>query len=172
MYTVDEQDRVVELEGLPQHETGAPLPHVLAGRELLLWYVIGPDAEEIALVQFSRPYAHYLGSPNDEASDGHPLYARGLYSYGTYEIIGSSWIRLLEHRNRVHPSHKPEHFEGLRHFVFTFHDETFECVARGTELVARLPGNDTSPASVLSRAADYLPWLTAEYRPIRVRPVR
>ena len=33
--------------------------------------------------------------------------------------------------NSVHPYHKKAHFEPYRHFVFAFHDSTFECVARG-----------------------------------------
>jgi hypothetical protein len=33
--------------------------------------------------------------------------------------------------NRVHEHHQPARFERLRHFVFAFHDSTFECVAEG-----------------------------------------
>jgi len=31
--------------------------------------------------------------------------------------------------NAVHPRHSDAHFAALRHFVLTFHDATFECVA-------------------------------------------
>jgi hypothetical protein len=34
--------------------------------------------------------------------------------------------------NSVHPCHDRERFlKGTRHFVFTFHDNTFECVVAG-----------------------------------------
>jgi len=33
--------------------------------------------------------------------------------------------------NAVHPQHRPESFRELRHIVLAFHDEVFECVARG-----------------------------------------
>jgi hypothetical protein len=33
--------------------------------------------------------------------------------------------------NSVHPHHRPEACEALTHYVFAFHDSTFECVARG-----------------------------------------
>jgi len=33
--------------------------------------------------------------------------------------------------NSIHEYHRPEAFAALTHFVFTFHDTTFECVARG-----------------------------------------
>jgi hypothetical protein len=32
--------------------------------------------------------------------------------------------------NSVHPHHDREGFARLRHYVFAFHDSTFECVAR------------------------------------------
>jgi hypothetical protein len=170
MYTIDEQDRVVELDDIPQHETGAPLPHILAsGDHLMLWYVVGPHANEIAVIRFVHSRAHYLGSPNDEALNGHPLYSRGLRFYGVYEVTGSSWIRSLERMNRVHSRHDPRRFDKYRHFVFTFHDDTFECVAEGIEVVARLPGNNVSPECILPQAAKWLTWLTDESRPQPVR---
>jgi hypothetical protein len=81
-----------------------------------------------------------LGPPNDEALLGHPLAARGLSHYGAYEVIDSSWIRKLERMNSVHDRHDSSRFfKDKRHFVFTFHDSTFECIARGFE-VERLTG--------------------------------
>ena len=32
--------------------------------------------------------------------------------------------------NAVHPYHSPELFSSYRHFVLSFHDTTFECVAK------------------------------------------
>jgi len=31
----------------------------------------------------------------------------------------------------VHDRHSPARYSALRHFIFTFHDSTFECVAEG-----------------------------------------
>jgi len=31
--------------------------------------------------------------------------------------------------NSVHRCHDPETFKALTHYIFTFHDSTFECVA-------------------------------------------
>ncbi len=150
MYEVDEKDTVIELGDVPQSSVGAPLPVVLASEhEVLLTYYlqetpadwdgtrprsIGPDSEDepVALVRFERCTAHLFGPPNDEAFDGHPLYERGLEPYGVYEVRDSSWIRKLERMNAVHPRHKKEWFmEDKRHFVFAFHDSTFECIAHG-----------------------------------------
>jgi hypothetical protein len=57
------------------------------------------------------------------------LAARGLEPYGAFEIERSSWIRQAERRNRVHPYHRAEAFDALRHFAFTFHDTVFEALA-------------------------------------------
>lgn len=149
MYTVDQHDTVAELPGVPRSSVGAPLPVVLACEHaLLLAYlledapddwdgtsigIVTGDSEDVAvaLVEFVRPYAHFLGPPNDEAFDGHPLSERGLHPYGTFVVRRSSWLRRLERMNSVHPSHDPRQFDELQHFVFAFHDSTFECVARG-----------------------------------------
>lgn len=76
---------------------------------------------------------HLFGPPNDEAIAGHPLSARGLYPYGVFQIGQSSLVRGLERRNAVHEHHKPEAFAALTHYIFTFHDSTFECVAESLE---------------------------------------
>jgi hypothetical protein len=149
MYTVDSRDTVVELKNTPQSDIGAPLPFVWADDyRLILSYlvsepdpnwdgtyinVVSPETEDtlVAIVRFARPYAHMFGPPNDEAFDGHPLANRGLTPYAAFEVVESSWIRQLERMNSVHSCHNPERFmENLRHFIFAFHDSTFECVAR------------------------------------------
>lgn len=132
MYAVDRHDRVEELTILPQQSVGAPLPVVLADDGgMVLAYQLEFDDDKVAMVEFEHVAAHYFGPPNDEALSGHPLHARGLGGYGAYEVHNSSWIRALERMNRVHPSHRPTMYRGLRHFIFTFHDTLFECIAKG-----------------------------------------
>ena len=52
----------------------------------------------------------------------------------------AEWIRALEQMNSVHPYHKPEHFADCRHFILTFHDTIFECIA-GDYSVEQPPGS-------------------------------
>ena len=138
MYAVDSRDEVLSFEGVPGHSPGAPMPQILANDDsLLLAYEMAPSGEEYAIVRFIRPRAHYFGSPGDETMSGHPLAERGLRPYGVFEVRNSSWIRALEQMNRVHPDHNASRFAALRHFVFTFHDNTFECVANGAVLAAK-----------------------------------
>ncbi len=147
MYNVDGNDRVIMLDTAPRCSGGAPMPSVVADDDrLLLAYIVserdpawtGATAElvtsespgkAIAIVAFVQPYAHLFGPPNDEAFPGHPLAERGLTRYAVAEVERSSWIRGLVAMNAVHPLHKPEHFAAYRHFIFAFHDSTFECVA-------------------------------------------
>jgi hypothetical protein len=88
------------------------------------------DGEVMAVIRFAGRCAHLFGPPNDEAFDGHPLASRGLHPYGSFRIRRSSWIRSLERMNAVHPHHRPDPFRELQHFVLSFHDSTFECVAK------------------------------------------
>ncbi len=140
MYTVDERDRVVGLD-VPPCEGGAPMPVVLCDdlHVLVAYYLNSryysntpspdPADERSVIVEFSLPWALMFGMPNDEAFEGHPLESRGLRPYGAYLVQDSSWIRQLEKMNSVHPNHDPQYFKKLKHYVFVFHDSTFECVA-------------------------------------------
>jgi hypothetical protein len=137
MYPVDKRDRVVEIRTIPQSSVGSPTP-ILLGDEFtstIAYYAqdedIGPDGngETIVIVRFIRCLARMFGPPNDETFRGHPLTSRGLKPYSSFLIENSSWLRQLEKMNSVHPRHSPKHFEDYRHFVLSFHDSTFECIA-------------------------------------------
>lgn len=152
MYDVDDRDQVTRLAGVPLACSGAPIPLVLSdGSTVVLAYylrrtpqdwdgswarIVGPttEGEPVAIVRFERCYAHYFGMPNDEAFEGHPLASRGLEPYGAFEIQRSSWIRRLERMNSVHHLHSAKEYETLRHLIFAFHDETFECVCKGFDV--------------------------------------
>ena len=153
MYSVDHRDHVLSLGAVPLPSVGAPLPVVLAtDSHLLLAYLVevhdpawdgtevrgvdhATDGEPAALIEFVAPSAHFFGPPNDEAIAGHPLAARGLVSGVPARVGDSSWIRGLERMNRVHPRHQPERYARLQHFIFPFHDSTFECVAQDLRVV-------------------------------------
>ena len=151
MYSVDGLDVVKKLTGLPQSSVGAPCPMILCSESNLhLAYYLQQDtsdwnglprivgihsgAEDCALVRFSGLISHMFGHPNDEAFEGHPLERRGLRPYAEFEVENSSWIRKLERMNSVHLAHRPEVYFSRKHFIFAFHDSTFECIASNFEL--------------------------------------
>ena len=151
MYKVGRRDKVVALTSLPQSDVGAPLPLLVASDdELRIAYISpgeGSNGEVVVTVTFDMAQAHMFGPPDDEAFSGHPLAKRGLEPYGFFRIDRSSWIRQLERMNSVHPFHSPELFEDLHHYVLSFHDTTFECVAKGFDYETE-PLSDTFTLAV------------------------
>jgi len=110
----------------------------------------GQDVGELcALISFARPLAHLFGPPNDEAFRGHPLASKGLEPYSTSEVENSSWLSAIERMNSVHPLHRADAFRELKHFIFCFHDNTFECIAAGFSVELRC----ATPGSVLAASA-------------------
>lgn len=128
-------------------DVGAPLPFLLQNdyRTLLTFYVrepnpnrdgtevtvVDPSSQSVAslcLVEF-RATAAKFGHPNDEVHSGHPLNGRGLESYTAQIVKNSPWIKEVAKTNSVHHCDRPERWEKLNHYVFWFHDSTFECLA-------------------------------------------
>jgi hypothetical protein len=149
VYTVDELDIVVPLSDPPKSDPGAPRPIVFAdeGRLVLSYWEIDeppyhPSKAPLAVIRFTHPYMHVFGPPNEEAISGHPLSRRGLYPGGAFRVDHSSLVRRLERMNSVHRNHDPRVFDALSHYVFTFHDSTFECVADSFESTIQNVGLD------------------------------
>lgn len=81
-----------------------------------------------AVIELVRCSTTTFGYPNDEAIGGHPLYAKGLQAYGIFEVLNSSWIAEQERQNRISFPERTD-MTWKRHFIFTFHDSTFECLS-------------------------------------------
>ena len=79
---------------------------------------------------FQAPLMHLLGPPNVEAMKGHPLWRRGLDSYGAYRVEQSSLLRRIAVMNYVHPRNGLATFDQFDHYILTFEDSTFESVAK------------------------------------------
>lgn len=90
---------------------------------------VSPYISGTAIVEFDGCYWSTFGYPNDEALEGHPLWGRGLSAYGIFEVHNSHWVRRMTEQNRVaFPNTKDSE---ARHLIFSFHDNTFECLCRG-----------------------------------------
>lgn len=157
MYVVSGEDHPRKLSSLPQSSIGAPCPMLIADEHSLriAFYLeedrltsewasatalppsVGDSDDLCAVVRFSMVYAHMFGPPNDEAFPAHPLASRGLYPYAAFEIVHSSWLRSLEKMNQIHPYHRPERFLRYKHFILSFHDTTFECLAESFDVSLR-----------------------------------
>jgi hypothetical protein len=130
-------------------DIGAPMPHLMVNdnRAFLAFLLNEPDPawdgtyvtlkspsdvgpEPLALVEFDFCISAKLGAPNDEVFEGHPLNNKGLEPYTAQRVINSRWLREVEAINSVHRCYHPESWRDLTHFIFWFHDSTFECLAR------------------------------------------
>jgi hypothetical protein len=167
--TIEELEEYAEPIDFPvQWDVGAPLPHVLMNdyRCLLAFYVHVPDPnwdgtyatvkdpaaqqmEALALVAFERCVSAKLGAPNDEVIHGHPLYGRGAKAYTAQRVRNSRWLAEIEKTNSVHRGYRPENWRELTHFIFWFHDTTFECIAKSFTVER----HDTSMTELLATMA-------------------
>lgn len=131
---------------------GAPLPYLLQNedRAFLTFYVnvrdpnwdgtyvnvvdpSSPDAVTLCLVTFKNCLSAKLGHPNEDVQGGHPLAGRGLKGYTAQIVENSPWIREIGKTNSVHPDDDPSLWDSYQHYIFWFHDSTFECLARSYE---------------------------------------
>jgi hypothetical protein len=128
-------------------DTGAPLPHLMVNdnRVLLAFLLSEPNpdgtyvrvtspsdegAEPLALAEFDFCIAAKLGAPNDEVFKGHPLNGKGLEPYTAQRVVNSRWLKEIKEINSVHRLYRPESWREQTHFIFWFHDSTFECIAQ------------------------------------------
>jgi hypothetical protein len=130
-------------------DAGCPLPHLFCNdyKALLAFILREPHpgwdgssvemvspadekARPLALVEFNPCFAAKLGSPNDEVFHGHPLQGRGLDGYTAQKVMNSRWLAEIEAINKVHHCYNPAFWRERNHYIFWFHDTTFECIAK------------------------------------------
>jgi hypothetical protein len=122
---------------------GAPCPQVFSnGHVTMLTYLIDEPTtidtvspyESFGVVEFVRCHSHRFGIVNDEASDGHPLYGKGLQTYAAHEIENLKWISELKQIHKVHPQFDERRWTKYKHYLLFFQDEIFECIAEGYKI--------------------------------------
>ncbi|OGZ11887.1 MAG: hypothetical protein A2942_01845 [Candidatus Lloydbacteria bacterium RIFCSPLOWO2_01_FULL_50_20] len=165
MYNIGEDDDLIQLTQIPQPDPLRPYPSIFTDgdRLFLAYYLAGEAGSEnpvpisgidavasAALFSFNYTRMHMFGLPNDESLDQHPLSSRGLRGHGAFEVKNSSWVRRLEKTNKNYRQHAPERYDSLRHFIFTFHDNTFECLAEDYTLSIETE----SITNLMQKAAD------------------
>ncbi|MGE3407540.1 MAG: hypothetical protein AB7I37_12045 [Pirellulales bacterium] len=130
-------------------DIGAPMPQLLVNdyRAFLAFLVRESDpnwdgsyvtiksardqqSKPLGLVEFEHCISARLGAPNDEVFEGHPLNGKGLEAYQAQRVVNSRWLKEIEAINSVHHMYRPESWQDLSHYIFWFHDSTFECIAR------------------------------------------
>jgi len=135
-----QEDQVVLLDSAPHPATDAAEPFLVASdRRVILTYPIAeedferfgpfdPDDDPFCAVLFPDAVFHRLGPPGDGDLEVHPLAAQGLAGYSVHEVVNSS---LCAEIAAVEVDATPDDagVRARRHFVITFGESTFECVA-------------------------------------------
>lgn len=143
------EEHAVPLDFPVKWDAGAPLPHLLCNDyKALLAFILREDkpgwdgssvelvspadqkTRPLALVEFMPCTAAKLGAPNDEVFHGHALQGRGLDGYTAQKVVNSRWLAEIEGINKVHHCYRPEPWWEKNHYIFWFHDTTFECIAK------------------------------------------
>ena len=138
----------IPLQFSVQWSVGASLPHLLVNEDkaFLIFYVNQPDPDwdgtdvrlvdpgddspvSLALVEFEQCRSAKLGAPNNEVLAGHYLYGKGLEAYSVQIVKNSPWLEEVKATNKVHPLFRADSWSDLTHYIFWFHDTTFECIA-------------------------------------------
>jgi hypothetical protein len=156
-------------------ETGAPMPQVLSdgSTATLLCYasddrdgardrqepksVAVKGASRLIRFTFDSCSSIRFGAPNDEVLHGHPLYGRGLQFYQAHIVRNSPWITELNAINSAHSRYLGP--SARTHFLFAFHDETFEAVADDVQ-VEEFEGSMSS--ALIDEAARQTSWDRSE----------
>lgn len=117
---------------------GAPCPVLVSDdTNLFLFFYANINRGEdfIACIRFDRYEHHRFGYPGEESQGAHPYSKLGL-GYCSYHILQESdLIKELKSIDSNHPYFEGWKWHELNHYVFTFHDSMFECIARGFEFI-------------------------------------
>ena len=128
-------------------DVGAPCPLLITDEHSLRLIFYSNDENQIELRQrdniydqgiielkFIRHNFFSFGPPNDEALNGHPYYELGLGYYSFYELLDSDLIAKISTYGRHHHFYNPNAYEKSHHYIITFKEQLFECVAHSFEV--------------------------------------
>ena len=124
-------------------EGGAILVYRISPSDLSRYAPFVQNEEPFCVVRFDGAVFQSLGPPNDEELVQHVLHAKGLRPYGAYEVLASSLV--VEWWPSIAP------VIALRHFIFTFEDSSFECVATSCELAGIFAAADIARSEAFLR---------------------
>jgi len=132
-------------------DMGSPIPKIIStDNKLVLLFNVdifdGPNITDkihelsnengacTAIIKFNKSVIHKFGSPNDEVIIGHPYYNMGLRAYSFWKVNDSDWKKEIIRINAHHPYFNENSFDSMNHYILTFKDNTFECLAESYDL--------------------------------------
>lgn len=139
---------LIEIKGLFEMDYGSPSPMIISNdSELFIAFYADKQSATnepqerntvydtgIFALKFKSYLKYTFGLPGNETIQGHPYYKLGMKSFAFYELKGSDLIKQLENIEKVHPYYNHDKWKEYKHYILTFHDNMFECVAKEFEI--------------------------------------
>ena len=123
-------ERAHIIEGIfPAWDVDVPRPTIFADEHIVNLAYVTED-QQVAVVTFDHCLEYKVGMPDENMINQHPLGNKGLSGYEAHWVETSSWLVELE---RCYQTISKNSFDGreYRHYIFTFNDRCFECIASG-----------------------------------------
>lgn len=139
---------LIEIKGLFEMDYGSPSPTILSNdNELFIAFYAGKKSSStipqerntvydtgVFALKFKVYLKYMFGLPGEETIRGHPYSKLGMKSYSFYELKNSDLIKSLQDIEKAHPKYNADKWKMYKHFILTFHDNMFECVAQDFEI--------------------------------------
>lgn len=140
--------KLIEVKDLFEMDCGSPSPIQISNdNELFIAFYADKQSSSaisqerntiydtsVCTLKFNMYLKYSFGIPGDETIHGHPYSKLGMESYSFYELKNSDLIKSLQDIDQVHPQYNLKKWKMYKHYILTFHDNMFECIAQGFEI--------------------------------------
>jgi hypothetical protein len=79
----------------------------------------------------TKSSAGIAGAGHESSRAQVPLYGKGLEAYRAHEVRNSRWLAAEQATNSVHRGYNAASWQDTKHYLLMFHDDCFECLAKG-----------------------------------------
>lgn len=141
---------LLEIKGIFEMDCGSPSPIIISNdNELIIAFYADKESSlslsipternmvhdtGIFALKFKRYLKYKFGLPGNETIQWHPYTKLGMKSFSFYELKDSNFIRELEDIEKKHPYYNSQKWNLYKHYILTFHDNMFECIAQDFEI--------------------------------------
>lgn len=133
--------KLIEKNGFFNIDYGAPLPIIISSdNDLYISFYVDDSSEtefkeKRLVMKFNLCLKYTFGMPGNETIYGHSYSKLGLESGAFYELKNSDLIEQLKEIDKIHSYYNHDKWKMYKHYILTFHDNMFECVAIDFEIL-------------------------------------
>ncbi|MGV0755488.1 hypothetical protein ACTS95_03850 [Empedobacter brevis] len=120
-------------------DDGSPSPKILSdSNNLFLNFMVDDENFNTITLKFLNYHIYKIGYPGNETLCYHPYTELGINSSDFYLVNDSMWMNELREIDKNHPYFSDKKWNSLNHYIITFHDDLFECIAKGFETTSQI----------------------------------